>query len=37
VSRSQADASVEAIRQEFKTQFNQVSVLRSTAPAKVAF
>ena len=33
----QADAALEAIRQEFKIQFNQVSVLRATAPARVAF
>jgi len=32
-----ADAAVEVIRQEFKKRFNQVSVLRVTAPAQVAF
>ena len=33
----EADAAIEAVRQEFKTQFNQVYVLRATAPAKVEF
>ena len=33
----QADAAVEAIRREFKKRFNQMSVLRATAPAQVAF
>ena len=33
----QADDAVETIRHEFKKQFNQVSVLRATAPAQVAF
>jgi phosphatidate phosphatase APP1 len=36
-STPQAEAAIEAIRQEFKTQFNQVSVLRATTPTQIAF
>jgi len=36
-STAQANAAIEAIRHQFKTQFNQESVLRATTPAKVGF